>query len=261
MNGKDTKFALALVTGATRGIGEEFCRLLAARKIPMIIVARDANRLKEVASELSKSVSVMPIAADLGTSEGRKKITEVIREHVPDLVVNNAGFGLYGEAIDLPIDQQLQMVDVDIKAVLELSLEAARALQALGKEGTILNVASAAAFLVFPLFATYSASKAFVVSFSESLDFELAPHRIRVLASCPGVVKTDFRERAGGKYVSEPMMTTTFAAEQLWHQIVTGRRVHIFDWKMRLGVFLGRYLIPKALLAKILTRSIRQFKS
>lgn len=254
-------FNLALVTGATSGIGLSICRLLAAKKIPLIITGRDTARLGELVGDLSSFVSVTAIAADLGNEEGRKKIAETIRENTPDLVINNAGFGQYGEAIENPT-AQLQMVEVNIKAVLELTMEATKVLKEQKKGGVILNVSSVAGFMVIPLSSTYAASKAFVTTFSESLDFELSCYGIRVLVSCPGVVATNFRERAGGIVPSsEKQMSSEFAAQEIWNQIERKQRVRVFDWKMRVALFFIKYLIPTSWIARRMYQGIKTRKS
>ncbi len=248
---------LALVTGATSGIGLELCRLLASKKISLIITGRDQDKLGGLVEELSRQVLVTALAADLATETGRKKIVLSIRNNAPDLVINNAGFGQYGEVLEQDFDPQLRMVDVNAKAVLELTLEAAQALRQKNRQGVILNVSSVASFMPFPLLATYAATKAFVTSLSISLDFEFAPHGIRVLASCPGVVETNFRERAGGiPSTFEMSMSVAFAAQEIWRQIEKKQRVRTFDWKMRVAVFLVKHFVPTSWVARLLHRSI-----
>lgn len=229
-------------------------------KIPLIIHGRDPIRLKAIAEELSPYVSVTIIDAELVDEKERKKVVDMIRERTPDLVINNAGFGLYGEATELSVQKQLEMVDVNVKALMELSIEAARSLQSKGKHGVIVNISSAAGFLVFPQFAAYAASKAFVTSFSQAMDFEMSPHNIRVLTACPGVIETAFRERAGGVAVEgEASRTADFAAGEIWHQIQKGQRVRIFDWKTNLGITFARYL-PTSLVYRILSNAMSKLK-
>src|SRR5687768_9770759 len=199
MNSQNPPFTLALVTGSSSGIGESVSRLLADKGINLIIHGRKQEKLEEIAKELRQKVQVTIVNADLRYPEGRKTVVDCIHNLKPDLVVNNAGGGLYGEALSHETSSSVNLLELDGVAVLELSLEAARTLVSEGKKGVIINISSAAAFLIFPWFAVYSACKAFVVQFSESFDEEMKPYGIRVLTSCPGVVSTKFRESSGGK--------------------------------------------------------------
>ncbi|MGA8163839.1 MAG: SDR family NAD(P)-dependent oxidoreductase [Waddliaceae bacterium] len=256
---KKKTFDLALVTGASSGIGRQLSRILAEEGIPLIIAARHVDQLNTLAQELGQKVEVTVFPVDLASPQEREKLIEKIGETVPNLVVNNAGFGLYGEALSYKIAQSMAMMEVNAAAVLELSLEAARVMISKHREGVILNVSSAAAFQIFPYFSVYAATKAFVNAFSESFDAELKPYGIRVLTSCPGVVATDFQRRASGGATREAAfsMSVEFAANEIWKQIQQEKPLHIFDWKYRLGTFLGRYFIPKSLLVKILAKVIK----
>lgn len=251
-------FTRALVTGASSGIGAALCRLLASKNIPLMITGRDAAKLNALAQELRPFVDVIAFAADLSNANERTLIINKIYEHHPNLIINNAGFGLYGEALTYDTIQQLEVLNVNACAVLELTLEGARSMASLGQNGIILNVSSAAAFQIFPCMAVYSASKAFVNSVSESLDFEMRKQGIRILASCPGMVSTAFSTRAAGveKVVEKtPVMSAEFAAKQIWRQIETEKSLHIFDWRTRLATMLSS-LIPKYLLSNILAKII-----
>lgn len=249
----------ALVTGASSGIGEALCRLLASKGVSLMITGRRVERLDMLAQELQPQVPVMAFTADLATLQGRQCVIDKIHEYQPDLIVNNAGFGIYGEAIGCSTHEELEIAEVNALAVLEITLEAARTMVKAGKKGTVLNVSSAAAFQVFPMLAVYSASKAFVNQLSESLDFELRHYGVRVLAACPGMVDTAFRSRASGKtdndIKSALVMSADFAAEQLWKQILRGKQLHVFDWKTRLGTFFSKFL-PKSWVARLLASTI-----
>jgi len=258
------KFNLSLITGASSGIGEALCYLLANQGINLIICGRDASKLEKIALELKDKVSVEMIVANLACQSGLKKIIEVIQVKIPDLVINNAGFGLYGDALNYRIEEQLEILKVNGNAVAEITLESAKILLQKKSEGTILNVSSVASFQLFPGFSMYSASKAFVNQFSESLDYETKPHGIRVLTSCPGMVKTGFRSRASGndkksdKSDEIGVMDASFAAKEIWNQILNGKALHIFNWRYRLAIFFTRYLLPKSIVAKKLYSNIRK---
>jgi uncharacterized protein len=252
-------FQLAFVTGATSGIGEALSHLLADKGTPLFITGRDPNKLDLLVETLSKRVKVTAFRANLENPEERKALITKIHTFQPDLVINNAGFGLYGEALTHETETQSKILEVDGQALLELTLEAARTLISHGKEGVILNVASAAAFYVFPTLAVYSAVKAFVVNFSKALDFETKAHGVRVLTSCPGMIETNFSKRAGATKKTgvqqSLVMDARFAAERILKQIEQRKVIDIFDWKTRLSTYLS-YLIPKKWLIKILRSSI-----
>lgn len=253
------KFTLALVTGASSGIGEALCRLLASKGIELILSGRNQAKLQEIAAGLPTHAEIIP--ADLANGATRSKIIEKIQQRVPDLVINNAGFGLYGEALSHSTKDQMEILAVNGNAVLEITLEAARAMINASKKGVILNVSSAAAMQVFPYFAVYSAAKTFVNQFSESLDWETRYHGVRILTSCPGMVATDFPNRAAkrpiGRQSDAHTMTAAYAAQEIWHQIETEKPLHIFNWRYRLATFASRYLIPKSWVAHTLRNNIR----
>jgi short-subunit dehydrogenase len=193
---------LTLVTGASSGIGLELARLFAADGDDIALVARRADRLEALAREIADrhGVTVLPIAADLADPAAPARILEELagQGRAPDIVVNNAGFGLVGSAAKLPVDRQLQMIDVNVRALTELTL---RTLPGMieRRRGGVLNVGSVAGFLPGPGMAIYFATKAFVLSFSEALAEEVRPHGVTVTAVCPGPTATEFQAVSGGR--------------------------------------------------------------
>jgi hypothetical protein len=258
---KGEKFDLALITGASSGIGEALSRKLAEKGVSLILCGRNVKRLQAIADELGNTVEVEIVCADLAQREERKKVVEIIRHKAPDLVINNAGYGSYGQALSYDTQEMLDLLEVDANAVLEFSLEATRALVDHKKEGVVMNVSSVAAFQIFPLFAVYSAAKAFVNQFSESFDQETQKYGVRVLTACPGMVATGFRSRAAGEPGDDPpgalVMSADFAAEEILRQIAGRKPMHIFDWKYRVGVFFSKYILPKSLVARVLRSNIK----
>lgn len=247
-----------LITGATSGIGRALCDLFTDPGYILIVSGRNPELLCEVKKSLENKVPVLTVQADLSVKEERKRIVDLIRRYAPEYVINNAGFGLYGDCLTYTTDRQADILEVNGKAVLELTLEAARTLVSKKKKGVICNVSSAAAFQVFPGLAVYAASKAFVNSFSQAFDQEMRPYGIRILASCPGPVSTAFGERAGGRkngYKSYGVLTPEFVASEIRRQIQESDPLKIIDWKMRAAAYLS-YLIPKNLLAPILRKNI-----
>lgn len=187
----------ALVTGPTAGIGLEFARQLAARSHDLVLVARDEERLQQVAAELRAAygVTVEVLAADLADRAALRRVEERLgdRDRPVDLLVNNAGFGLKGRFLDNTVDQEQEMLDVLVTAVMRLSHAALGPMAERGRGGVI-NVSSVAAFLPR---GSYAAAKAWVNSFSEWAHHEYRDRGVTVTALCPGFTKTEFHERMG----------------------------------------------------------------
>ncbi|MBX9928254.1 MAG: SDR family NAD(P)-dependent oxidoreductase [Gemmatimonadaceae bacterium] len=188
---------LALVTGATAGIGLSFARALAAQGYDLCLIARDAGRLATVAAELSRpsGPSVQWHSADLSTDGGIAAVAPLIAE-LPrlDLLVNNAGFGTQGRFHRTPDGSQRVMTRLLAEAPVALCRAAIPGMVARGR-GAIINVSSIAGFLQSPGNVTYCAAKAFLTSFTLGLDVELAGTGVRVQALCPGFTRTEFHER------------------------------------------------------------------
>ncbi len=250
-------YQLALVTGANSGLGLEICKRLAALSIPLILVGRNHKELEAAAALLGSHAEIHVV--NLADPHSRTYLITKIRERCPDLVINNAGFGLYGEALSHPIEEQLNMLEVNSKALMEITLEAAHALKKQNRKGTILNISSAAAFFTYPSFATYSASKAFVNHFSRSFDAEMKPHHIRILCVCPGKIATSFRDKAA-KHALPKQDIFTFSVEKaaslILHQIEREIPFTIIDWRYKLLSFIARYFLPRSLTTKLLKSAI-----
>lgn len=188
--------ATALITGGTSGIGAAFARALAARGDDLVLVARDADRLSETATDLKEryAVSVETIAADLAVRSDVVGIAERLAsaERPIDLLVNNAGFAVRVRLTAADTTPHEHAIDVMIRAVLMLGAAAGRAMRQRGA-GTIINVSSTAGFVAM---GSYSAIKSWVTSYSESLANELHGTGVKVVALCPGWVRTEFHERA-----------------------------------------------------------------
>ena len=187
----------ALVTGASAGIGREFARELAVRGHDLVVVARDAARLEELAAELTAThgVHVEVLVADLSDRVALGRVAERLSDEVRpvDVLVNNAGYGLKGSFLRNDVADEERMFDVLTRAVLVLSHAAARAMAARGS-GSVVNVSSVAGWLAS---GSYSAAKSWVTVFTEGLSSELAGTGVTATALCPGFTRTEFQQRAG----------------------------------------------------------------
>ncbi len=190
---------VTLITGASAGIGTELARVFASKGHRVALVARRADRLTKLADEIVAGGGAAPIviACDLEQPDAGDKIAATLASEGVEVeyVVNNAGFGLFGNAIELDHAQQLGMIAVNIRMMTDLSLRFSD--QLIRHRGGILNLGSIAGFLPGPGMAVYYASKAYVLSFSEALRGELAPRGVRVTTLCPGPVPSEFQVRAG----------------------------------------------------------------
>lgn len=193
-------FSCALVTGASSGLGEEFALQIAPRIDKLVLVARRESLLQLLADQIREQfphLTVLVIAADLGSSAERDQLVETLASWgmLPDLLINNAGLGDYGEFASSDWEKLRSMLRVNIEALTHLTHALLPEMIRRGG-GAVVNVSSLASVIPIPDFAVYAATKAYVTSFSEALRIELREHRIPVLAVCPGPVKTGFGEVA-----------------------------------------------------------------
>ncbi len=253
---------IALITGASAGIGAELARVFAAHGHELVLVARRADRLSTLAEEIAAGGKSRPIvlSLDLEKPDAVSGLAAelAVRGVEPQFVVNNAGFGLLGRAAALPRDGQLAMIELNVRALTELSLTF---VDSLGRHrGGILNVASVAAFMPGPGMAIYYASKAYVLSFSEALHQELSPRGIRVTALCSGPVPTEFQARAGlsGDRMPNVLMLTAARVAQIGYVgLMGGRRVVVAGIGNRVAVLLLR-IMPHSLLLPLLDWGTRR---
>jgi len=221
---------ITLITGASAGIGTELARVFAANGHRVALTARRADRLTALAGEITAAGGAAPllIPCDLQAPDACDKIAAAIGAAGADVeyVVNNAGYGVFGRAIEMDRAAQLGIIAVNIRTLTDLSLRFSDGL--IRNRGGILNVGSIAGFLPGPGMAVYYASKAFVLSFTEALRAELAPHGVRVTVLCPGPVPTEFQERAGFKPGFDSAVLNVSAADvakQAYRGLMTNRRI------------------------------------
>ena len=245
---------VALITGASAGIGAELARVFAAHGHELALVARRADRLNTLADEIARKGGARPtvLASDLEQRDAVAKLAVELSGLglEPNFVVNNAGFGLMGDAATLDRNEQLGMVDLNVRALTELSLAFVDSLTR--HRGGLLNVASIAAFLPGPGMAVYYASKAYVLSFTEALHQEWSDRGIKVTALCPGPVPTEFQARASMELPSSAKLIE-LPAEQVakigYDGLMRNQRVVIAGLGNKLAVSFMR-VTPNALLLR-----------
>lgn len=189
----------ALVTGASSGIGETFARQLASKKTNLILVARSQDKLEQLATELSNQYQIKTtvIAQDLSQHDAGQQVFDQVQAQnlKVDLLINNAGFGDYGEFCDRSLSKQMSMIQLNIAALVELTGLFLPLMQQRG-DGAIINVASIASFQPIPYMSVYAATKAFVLSFSEALWAENKDKGVTVMVTCPGPTESKFYDQA-----------------------------------------------------------------
>jgi uncharacterized protein len=247
----------ALVTGASGGIGVDLADCFARDGYDVVVTARSVDALRGVADRLSKQHGIVatPIANDLGVFGGGTKLVEAIRARgiTVDVLVNNAGYGQAGALTSSPLETQLGMIDLNVRALVELTHLLWDGMVA-RRRGGVLNVASTAAFQPGPLMAVYYASKAFVLSFSEALWEEARGTGLRVSCLCPGPTASGFRDRAGtGKTrlaSASAVMPSMPVAEQGYRGWQANRRVVIPGARNRLLAELVQVL-PRRMVLRV----------
>jgi short-subunit dehydrogenase len=248
---------VAVITGASSGIGAALAHVFAAHGHELVLVARREQALNGVADAIAANGKARPtvLRLDVGRIDAARDVADALarRELEAEFVVNNAGFGLLGPADKLDSASQLAMIDVNVRALTELSLAFIESLER--RKGGILNVASVAGFLPGPGMAVYYASKAYVVSFSAALHEELKPRGVRVTALCPGPVPTEFQARAGmaGKDFFPRFLfrSAESVAEEGYRGLKAGRPLVVPGLANKAVPALAG-IVPRALLSRIM---------
>jgi len=217
----------ALITGASSGIGLELARIFAREGYRVVLIARNQKRLEQIAQEL-RPAEAQAIAIDLSLPDAPEEIFRTVPK--VDVLVNNAGFGLFGKFVEKGLAEELNMMQLNMTALVALTRLYLPAMVAAGG-GKIMNVASTAAFQPGPLMAIYYATKAFVLSFSEAIANELEGTGVVVTALCPGPTTSDFQERAkmqnSGLVKGRKMMDARTVAEAGYRGMMAGRTIVI----------------------------------
>ena len=249
-----------LITGASSGIGAAFARKLAARGRNVLLVSRSEDRLITMCNELGRVSGARAhyLAMDLLQPDASAQLFEETkrRDLVVDMLVNNAGFGSMAEFLDLDLAREIEMIDLNVKSLVELTYWFLKPMRE-RKQGTIINVASTAGFQPVPYMATYAATKAFVLSFSEALWEENREHGVHVMALCPGVTDTNFFTASG---MDRPPLRTIQSAEEVVDAALRGltqRKPSVISgWTNWLQVEAERF-VPRSLVIKIAGKALR----
>ena len=248
---------LAIVTGATGGIGKQLCRLLAKNGYDLVITGRSEGRLRMLSNELTalQSINVYFLEGDLADAETRQRLFDIV-PGVPDILINNAGFGDYGPFAECDWDKQDEMIKVNVLALTHITRHFLPSMVERGY-GRILNVASVASFQPGPLMSVYYASKSFVLSFSEALSVELRGTGVTVTALCPGPVNTGFAKTANAEAINVFKESSGADAELVavygYKTMMKGKPIAIYGRKFKLLIFFER-LMPRSTVRKTLYR-------
>ncbi|MGE0886113.1 MAG: SDR family NAD(P)-dependent oxidoreductase [Blastocatellales bacterium] len=255
----------ALITGASYGIGEAFARRLAADGANLVLTARSIDRLQAIADDLCArhGVSVKVIDADLADSKTPQTIfdqTEARGLQI-DLLVNNAGFGAVGDFADLPLDRQLEMIQVNVTAMVALTHMFLQPMLR-RREGAIIQLASTASFQGVPYSTIYAATKSFALIFAEGLWAECRNQGVRVMALCPGPTATHFQTVAGTSHLRDPekMQTPGEVVDEGLKALATERSFVISGFGNRAMVFAERFA-PRSLVTNIASKLYKPFST
>lgn len=250
-----------LITGASSGIGEAFARRLAAEKHDLVLVARSEKALHELCDELmlEHKITAHYVALDLTEPDADQSLFAETEKHgfEIDWLINNAGFGSYGDFAKLDLEHESRMIDLNIRSLIALTHRYLQGMRT-RKGGTIINVSSAAGFQPIPFMATYAATKAFVNSFTEAIAEENRPFGIHVMALCPGSTKTNFHAAAKldrslqvkGQQSAEEVVQTALRG-------IKGGRTRIVSGFVNDLVSRVVAVVPNGLITRVMGRAMR----
>lgn len=240
---------VALVTGASSGIGRDMAKELAKKGYNLILVSRDKEKLEEVKKNLNVETTIIPL--DLSSHENCKNLHKQVKEKFGniDVLINNAGFGEFGYLTETNLEKEISLIDTNITAVHILTKLFLKDMEEINK-GYILNVASIAGFLPGPLMAAYYSSKAYVLRFSQSIREELKKQKsnVKVSVLCPGPVKTNFNDVAGVKFQLHSL-TSEYVAKYAINKMLKNQFLIIPGITIKLTAFLSK-IIPSVILSK-----------
>ncbi|AHK45737.1 putative short chain dehydrogenase/reductase family member [Ensifer adhaerens OV14] len=252
-----------VVIGASRGIGRAIAKVAAREKAPVVLVARSHDDLVAVASEIGEAGGeAFVLDLDLFSADAAARLGDFLTANnlCCDVLVNSAGYGLRGAATTLPVQDQLGIIDLNIRALTDLSLHFLPGMVARGRGG-VLNLGSIAGFMPGPNMALYYASKSYVRSFSEALHQELRRTGVTVTCVAPGPVSTEFLQRSGADRVPLfkvlPKLDADYVAERAWRGFKSGRRLVVPGISAKLAAFAAAWL-PSAVMLPLIGRLQRR---
>lgn len=255
--GKPDGRSFVLITGATAGIGYELAKIYANDGYNLVLIARNSEKLEKVKTELNLiyNVSIHTLSIDLSKDNACEDILSYVnKKHLTvDVLINNAGIGSFGYFKELDIAKEVQQINVNIKALTELT-RLFLPVMINNESGSILNVASTAAFCAGPKMATYYATKAFVLSFTEAIYEEIKGSNIKVSCLCPGAVKTEFLDKAGIKkkeFAKKNMMSAKQVAKVAYRDFKKGKLIIVPGINNKIVIAFNK-LIPRSLSRKVI---------
>lgn len=249
-----------LITGASSGIGAAFARKLAKRGRNVLLVARSEDKLIALCNEIGRASGIRAqyVVMDLTEADAAQRLFEETEKRglTIDMLINNAGYGSMGDFLNQDRARELEMIDLNVKSLVDLTHRFLGPMRE-RHQGTIINVASTASFQAVPFMATYAATKAFVLSFSQALWEENRQYRVHVLALCPGVTDTNF---FAASKIDRPPMRTVQTPEEVVDAALRGlarrKSVVITGWANWVTVEVQR-LVPRSFVTKFVGRAFR----
>lgn len=249
-----------LITGASSGIGESFAQKLAARGENLLLVARSEDKLAALCSELGRAsnVNAQYVAMDLSKDGAPAQVFDECERRglVIEKLINNAGFGSMGDFTTMDLSRELQMIDLNIKALVALTFLFIKPMRK-RRSGAIINVASTAGFQPVPFMATYAATKAFVLNFSEALWEENREHGVHIMALCPGVTETNFFEAA---HIDKPPMRVSQTPDEVVEtalRALESKRSHVISGWTNFFMIESERLVPRSIIARAAGSALR----
>lgn len=236
----------ALITGASSGIGLDMARYLATKKFELILVARSKEKLEEIQETLPTKVTI--IVADLSNEQKVKELYVLVKKENIDILINNAGFGIFGDFTETDLNRELEMIDVNIRAVHILTKFILRDMEK-KKSGYIMNVASSAAFVPGPLMSTYYSTKAYIYHFTEAIAQEqkVKKTNVKISCLCPGPVDTNFANVADVRFTVKSLKSS-YVAKYAIDEMLKGKMLIIPGFKMKLAKFIERFVSDKLII-------------
>lgn len=236
----------ALITGASSGIGLDMARYLATKKFELILVARSKEKLEEIQETLPTKVTI--IVADLSNEQKVKELYVLVKKENIDILINNAGFGMFGDFTETDLNRELEMIDVNIRAVHILTKFILRDMEK-KKSGYIMNVASSAAFVPGPLMSTYYSTKAYIYHFTEAIAQEqkVKKTNVKISCLCPGPVDTNFANVADVRFTVKSLKSS-YVAKYAIDEMLKGKMLIIPGFKMKLAKFIERFVSDKLII-------------